>query len=119
MGGSTRCQNPASTYFLKIVNKINYFFPLFVSGPKMKWFILVTVLFSCLSSIVCPPVKEQPNPKEGKADTLEEQVLGFEYERYLKEVFNALEEDENFKKRVSEAESKGQELNGDIAHHLE
>ncbi|XP_074661012.1 nucleobindin-2-like isoform X6 [Tubulanus polymorphus] len=74
--------------------------------------VIFIITVYCLPGIICPPViPQKEEPKEGTADD----VMGIEYERYLQEVFSALETDENFKSKVTAENFE----KGDIAQHLE
>ncbi|XP_052067480.1 nucleobindin-2-like isoform X2 [Mytilus californianus] len=89
---------------------------------------LLGLLIICISlyGIVCPPVKPDAKPEEGGSDTQDElpvletdtEDTGLEYDRYLKEVVMALEEDPDFRKKLEETNATDIK-NGKISMHLE
>ncbi|XP_052799526.1 nucleobindin-2-like isoform X2 [Mya arenaria] len=85
---------------------------------------LLLFLLGCVmvQDIVCPPVQPEIKPVEGMSpdDEQEEEdpAFGLEYERYLREVVTALEEDEGFRKKLEEMNMTDIK-NGKISQHLE
>ncbi|XP_021358467.1 nucleobindin-2-like isoform X2 [Mizuhopecten yessoensis] len=80
----------------------------------MRTLLVVVLGLSLYSGIICPPVQTQP--EEGGSDTDDEDT-GLEYDRYLKEIIMALEEDPSFRKKLEEANVTDIK-SGKIASHL-
>ncbi|KAL3841927.1 hypothetical protein ACJMK2_020014 [Sinanodonta woodiana] len=81
----------------------------------MKLLLLFGVILVILPGIICPPVN--PKPVEGGSPD-EDVDTGLEYDRYLREVVMALEEDEVFRKKLEESNISDIK-SGSIAKHLE
>ncbi|XP_065578042.1 nucleobindin-2-like [Artemia franciscana] len=84
----------------------------------MMVYVKLTLLFCLLSGIICPPVQETGNEIENEL----EQGLGLEYERYVKEVVQALESDPEFRKKLENSDpediKKGKISDDlDLVHH--
>ena len=79
--------------------------------------IILGLAIICISfhSIVCPPVNPQPAEGGSKED---DQDTGLDYDRYLKEVVEALEEDPDFRKKLEESNATDIK-SGKISVHLE
>ena len=79
--------------------------------------IILGLAIICISfhSIVCPPVNPQPAEGGSKED---DQDTGSDYDRYLKEVVEALEEDPDFRKKLEESNATDIK-SGKISVHLE
>ncbi|XP_052235551.1 nucleobindin-2-like isoform X2 [Dreissena polymorpha] len=87
----------------------------------MRWLLCTVVLCAIYGEIGCPPVQPDIKPVEGMSpddETPEDPAFGLEYERYLREVVMALEEDDEFRKKL-ETMNMTDIKNGKIAMHLE
>lgn len=85
----------------------------------MKILLGLVIVGICFHGIVCPPVKPDAQPVEGGSEPdSEDQDTGLEYDRYLKEVVMALEEDPEFRKKLEETNATDIK-NGKISVHLE
>lgn len=86
----------------------------------MKWLLLCGVVVLLMQEITCPPVQPEMKPIEGDSpdDMGEDPGFGLEYDRYLKEIVMALEEDESFRKKLEEMNMTDIK-SGKIAKHLD
>ncbi|XP_053383697.1 nucleobindin-1-like [Mercenaria mercenaria] len=102
----------------------------------MRWLVSFVLLASLMQEITCPPVQPEIKPPvEGDSPDDDdptnfmqedwedfaydvEEGFGLEYDRYLKEIVMALEEDEAFRKKLEEMNMTDIK-NGKIAMHLD
>ncbi|XP_060566152.1 nucleobindin-2-like isoform X1 [Ruditapes philippinarum] len=87
----------------------------------MRWLVCIVMVASLMHEITCPPVQPDIKPVEGDSpDDVNEEDPGFglEYDRYLKEIVMALEEDEAFRKKLEEMNMTDIK-NGKISMHLD
>lgn len=73
-----------------------------------------------MHDITCPPVQPDVKPVEGDSpdDIGDDPGFGLEYDRYLREIVMALEEDESFRKKLEETNMTDIK-SGKIAKHLD
>ncbi|XP_064634210.1 nucleobindin-2-like isoform X4 [Lineus longissimus] len=86
---------------------------------KMDLVIVVGIVLAIVPAIVCPPVnpnKIEAKVKDAKEAPAEDDALGLEYEKYLKEIFSTLEEDEAFRDKIA---ADPDVKRNDISRHLE
>ncbi|XP_014669982.1 PREDICTED: nucleobindin-2-like, partial [Priapulus caudatus] len=86
---------------------------------RLTWLILICLV----ASIVCPPVdknskKSEEDKKKENGTTDNNDIDLLEYDRYLKEIIGALEEDGDFKKKLESADFNDVQ-SGKIANELQ
>ncbi|CAL8119902.1 unnamed protein product [Orchesella dallaii] len=88
----------------------------------MRATLVCGLLFLFIYGCVAPPVTEQKKKKHDKENAedneIEEQAFDVEYKRYLQEVVNVLENDEDFKNRLTKADPEDIK-SGNIAKDIE
>ncbi|KAL4225637.1 hypothetical protein ACF0H5_016326 [Mactra antiquata] len=85
----------------------------------MRWLLCLGTVLVLMHEITCPPVQPEIKPVEGDSpDDGDDEGFGLEYDRYLREIVMALEEDESFRKKLEEMNMTDIK-NGKIASHLD